>query len=50
MTRQSGETGPKEAAATDTAPLVGVRVLDGHSLYVEVENGGRGATEPMAKG
>ena len=25
----------------DTTPLVGMRLLDGHSLYMEVEDGGR---------
>ena len=29
-----------EADAADATPLVGVRLLDGHSLYVEVEDGG----------
>lgn len=27
--------------ASDTTALVGMRLLDGHSLYVEVEDGGR---------
>ena len=30
-----------EAEAADTTPLVGMRLLDGHSLYVEVADGGR---------
>jgi clan AA aspartic protease len=30
-----------EAEAADTTPLVGMRLLDGHSLYMEVEDGGR---------
>ena len=30
-----------EAGAADTTPLVGMRLLDGHSLYMEVEDGGR---------
>lgn len=30
-----------DAYAADTMPLVGMRLLDGHSLYVEVEDGGR---------
>ena len=30
-----------EAEAADTAPLVGMRLLDGHSLYMEVQDGGR---------
>ena len=29
------------ASAADTTPLVGMRLLDSHSLYVEVEDGGR---------
>ena len=30
-----------EADAAETAPLVGMRLLAGHDLHVEVENGGR---------
>ena len=30
-----------EAEAADTTPLVGMRLLDGRSLYMEVEDGGR---------
>ena len=30
-----------EAEAADTTPLVGMRLLDGHSHYMEVEDGGR---------
>ena len=30
-----------DADAADTTPLVGMRLLDGHSLYMEVEDGGR---------
>ena len=30
-----------EADAADIMPLVGMRLLDRHSLYVEVEGGGR---------
>ena len=30
-----------EVDAADTTPLVGMRLMDSHSLYVEVENGGR---------
>lgn len=29
------------AYAADTTPLIGMSMLDGHSLYVEVEDGGR---------
>ena len=39
-----------EADAADTTPLVGMRLLDGHSLYVEVEDGGRVVIEPTATG
>ena len=34
-----------DAYAADTTPLVGMRLLEGHSLYVEVEDGGRVAIE-----
>ena len=30
-----------DAHLSDTTPLVGMRLLDSHSLYVEIENGGR---------
>ncbi|MXY78244.1 MAG: clan AA aspartic protease [Chloroflexi bacterium] len=30
-----------EADAAETTPLVGMRLLDGHRLYVEVKDGGR---------
>jgi len=33
------------AYAADTTPLIGMSMLDGHSLYVEVEDGGRVAIE-----
>ena len=36
-----------EAYASDTTPLVGMRLLGRHSLYVEVEAGGRVAIQPM---
>ena len=38
---------PREivAYAADTTPLVGMSMLEGHSLYVEVEDGGRVAIE-----
>ena len=39
-----------DAHTSDTAPLVGMRLLDGHSLYVEVEDGGRVAIEPRTTG
>ncbi len=29
------------AYATDTTPLIGMALLDSHSLYVEIEDGGR---------
>ncbi len=36
-----GRTRYVEADAADTTPLVGMRLLDGYNLYVEVEDGGR---------
>ena len=36
-----------EADAADTTPLVGMRLLDSHSLYVEVQNGGRVVVQAM---
>lgn len=36
-----GQTIYVEADAADTTPLIGMRLLDRHSLYVEIENGGR---------
>ena len=45
-----GQTRYVEADAADTTPLVGMRLLDGHSLYVEVENGGRVVIEATATG
>ena len=45
-----GRTRYVEADAADTTPLVGMRLLDGHSLYVEVEDGGRVVIEPRATG
>ena len=39
-----------EADAADTTPLVGMRLLDGHSLYIEVEDGGRVVIEATATG
>lgn len=35
-----------DAYAADTTPLVGMSMLDGHSLYVEVEDGGRVVIQP----
>jgi len=39
-----------DAYAADTTPLVGMRLLDRHSLYFEVEDGGRVVIEPRATG
>ena len=36
-----GERRSIEAEAADTTPLVGMRLLDGHSLYMDVEDGDR---------
>ena len=35
---------------SDTAPLVGMRLLDSHSLCVDVESGGRVVIEPKTTG
>ena len=37
-----------DAYAADTTPLVGMRLLNGHGLYIEVEDGGRVAIEARA--
>ena len=34
------------ADAADTTPLVGIRLLDSHSLYLEVGDGGRVVIQP----
>ncbi len=39
-----------EADAADPTPLVGMRLLNGHSLYVEIKDGGRVVIEPKATG
>ena len=39
-----------EVHAAGTTPLVGMGLLDSHSLYVEVEDGGRVVIEPTATG
>ena len=36
-----GEPRRVDAYAADATPLVGMRLLDGHSLYVDVRDGGR---------
>lgn len=36
-----GQARPVEADAAKTTPLVGMRLLAGHDLHVEVEEGGR---------
>lgn len=36
-----GRTRYVEADAADTTPLVGMRLLESHSVYLEVEKGGR---------
>ena len=47
---RDGRTRYVEADAADTTPLVGMRLLDGHSLSVDVEDGGRVVIEPRATG
>ncbi|MCY3919658.1 MAG: clan AA aspartic protease [Chloroflexi bacterium] len=36
-----------DADAADTTPLVGMRLLDGHSLHMDVLDGGRVAIAPV---
>ncbi|WP_420434726.1 clan AA aspartic protease [Candidatus Poriferisocius sp.] len=36
-----GQARHVEADAADTTPLIGMRLLDSHSLYMEIEDGGR---------
>ena len=36
-----GQQRPVRVNVADTTPLVGMRLLDGHSLYMDVEDGGR---------
>ena len=43
-----GRTRYVEADAADTTPLVGMRLLEGHTLCVEVEIGGRVIIEARA--
>ncbi len=45
-----GQLKAVDVYVADTAPLVGMRLLDGHSLHVEVEDGGRVVIEPTATG
>ena len=44
-----GDGRPKDVAAyvADTTPLLGMSLLGGHSLYMEVEDGGRVVIEPQ---
>ena len=43
---------PRDVVAyvSDTTPLVGMSLLESHSLYVEVEDGGRVIIEPRPTG
>ena len=43
-----GEPRDIEADATGSTPLVGMLLLDGHSLNIEVENGGEVVIQAMA--
>ena len=36
-----------DALLADTTPLAGMSLLDGHSLYMDVEDGGRVVIEPQ---
>ncbi|MDE2966766.1 MAG: clan AA aspartic protease [Chloroflexota bacterium] len=39
--RWDGQDRYVEAGAADTTPLVGMRLLENHSLFMEIEDGGR---------
>ena len=39
---------PIKADATGSTPLVGMRLLDGHNLNIDVESGGRVVVQAMA--
>jgi clan AA aspartic protease len=39
--RWDGQNRYVEAGAADTTPLVGMRLLENHNLYMEIEDGGR---------
>ena len=45
-----GQSKNVDVYVSDTAPLVGMRLLDGHSVCVDVENGGRVVIEPKTTG
>lgn len=44
----NGEARSVEADEADATPLVGMLLLDNHSLYVEIADGGRVAIQSMA--
>ena len=42
-----GQPRDVDALVADTTPLAGMSLLDGHSLYMDVEDGGRVVIEPQ---
>ena len=45
-----GQPGDVDVYVSDTAPLVGMRLLDGHSVSIDVESGGRVVIERETTG
>ena len=45
-----GQPGDVDVYVSDTAPLVGMRLLDGHSVCIDVESGGRVVIERETTG
>ena len=45
-----GQPGDANVYVSDTAPLVGMRLLDGHSVCIDVESGGRVVIERETTG
>ena len=45
-----GQSRDVDVYVSDTAPLMGMRLLDGHSVCVDVEGGGRVVIEPKTTG
>ena len=43
----NGEPRRVDAYASDTTPLVGMRLLNGHDLHVQVKDGGRVVIQAM---
>ena len=45
-----GQPRDVDVYVSDTAPLIGMRLLDGHGVCVDVESGGRVVIEPRTTG